>query len=163
MRKLYFAALAYMVLGLAAGLYYREYTKAHDFTGDTQLSVMHTHLLALGMLVFLVVLILDKLFALSGTRTFTLFFWSYNLGLLATVATMLVHGTTTVQGGEVPPGVTEIAGLGHILLTVGLVSLFVALGQRVVWQVVSTPGGARRVDAATRIPHPREATSADRR
>jgi hypothetical protein len=126
-KKLYYAALTYMVLGLAAGLYYREYTKAHDFIGDSQLSVMHTHLLTLGMLTFLVVLALDRLFALSGSRLFTLFFWFCNAGLLITVVMLLVHGTMTVQGRDVSPAVPGIAGLGHILLTVGLIHLFLAL------------------------------------
>ncbi|MGH8882555.1 MAG: DUF2871 family protein, partial [Stackebrandtia sp.] len=33
-----------MVLGLAGGLFYREFTHADDFHGDTQLSIVHTHL-----------------------------------------------------------------------------------------------------------------------
>lgn len=45
MKKLYYSAVIYTVLGLLAGLFYRELTKAQDFTGDTQLSVLHTHLL----------------------------------------------------------------------------------------------------------------------
>ncbi|HYO85361.1 MAG TPA: DUF2871 family protein [Dermatophilaceae bacterium] len=40
MKKLCQAALAWMTLGQASGLYYRGYTKAHHVTGDTQLSVM---------------------------------------------------------------------------------------------------------------------------
>lgn len=36
----YDAALMYTVLGLAAGLFYREYTKAHEFTGATGLGHM---------------------------------------------------------------------------------------------------------------------------
>lgn len=67
MKKLYVAALTYMILGLIAGLYYRELTKAYDFTGDSQLSVVHTHLLALGMLFFLIVFGLEKLFGITAT------------------------------------------------------------------------------------------------
>lgn len=127
MKKVYWAALSYMVLGLAAGLYYRELTKSQEFTGDTQLAVVHTHLLALGMLFFLVVLALDKAFGLSGNRLFTLFFWFYNSGLALTAAMMLVHGTMTVFGAESSAAISGIAGLGHILITVGLVHLFLAL------------------------------------
>ncbi|MEU5849069.1 DUF2871 domain-containing protein [Saccharopolyspora shandongensis] len=127
MKKLYWSALIYMILGLAAGLYYREFTKALDFTGDTQLSVLHTHLLALGMLFFLLVLALDKAFALSGNKLFTLFFWFYNSGLALTAAMMLVHGTLTVLGNESSAAISGIAGLGHILITLGLIHLFLAL------------------------------------
>lgn len=62
MIRLYYSAALYTVLGLAAGLYYRELTRAQDFVGDTQLSVVHTHLLAFGMLFFLVILALEKAF-----------------------------------------------------------------------------------------------------
>ncbi|QIZ36970.1 DUF2871 domain-containing protein [Saccharopolyspora sp. ASAGF58] len=127
MKKLYWSALIYMILGLAAGLYYREFTKALDFTGDTELSVLHTHLLALGMLFFLVVLALDKAFALSGNKLFTLFFWFYNSGLALTTAMMLVHGTLTVLGEESSAAISGIAGLGHILITLGLIHLFLLL------------------------------------
>ncbi|MCT9092762.1 DUF2871 domain-containing protein [Streptomyces sp. ASQP_92] len=131
MRRSYHAAHIYMILGVVSGLYYREFTKLNDFDGQTQLGLMHTHLLALGMLVFLVVLVLDKLFQLSGTRMFTLFFWIYNAGIVVSVAMMLVHGNLTVLGRSVPVGVSLTAGLGHILLTLGLVLLFVLLGRRV--------------------------------
>ncbi len=47
LRKLYYAAHTYMILGLVSGLAYREITKINHFTGDTQLGLLHTHLLAL--------------------------------------------------------------------------------------------------------------------
>lgn len=130
MRKSYHAAHIYMILGVVSGLYYREFTKHNGFDGQTQLALMHTHLLALGMLVFLIVLALDKLFQLSGSRLFTMFFWFYNAGIVISVAMMFVHGTQTVLGRPVPVEVSLTAGLGHILLTAGLVLLFVLLGRR---------------------------------
>jgi hypothetical protein len=130
MRKSYYAAHVYMILGVISGLYYREFTKANDFTGDTQLALIHTHLLALGMLGFLIILALDKQFALSGTTLFTYFFWFYNAGIAITVAMMFVHGTQTVLGDHVPQAVPLTAGLGHTLLTVGLILLFILLGKQ---------------------------------
>lgn len=127
MRKLYFAVVAYTVLGLAAGLYYRELTKAQDFTGSTQLSVVHTHLLTLGTIFLLVVLLLEKAFTLSASRWFTPFFWTYNAGLVVTVGMLVVHGTMTVLGTGAGSAVAGIAGLGHILLTVALAFLLGAL------------------------------------
>lgn len=127
MRKLYFAVVAYTVLGLAAGLYYRELTKAQDFTGSTQLSVVHTHLLTLGTIFLLVVLLLEKAFTLSASRWFTPFFWTYNAGLVVTVGMLVVHGTMTVLGTSAGSAVAGIAGLGHILLTVALAFLLAAL------------------------------------
>ena len=44
MRALYYAAFGYLIAGLIAGLFYREFTKAHDFSDSifTQLAVVHT-------------------------------------------------------------------------------------------------------------------------
>lgn len=141
MRKSYYAAHVYMIVGVISGLFYREFTKANDFTGDTQLALMHTHLLALGMLGFLIILGLDKQFQLSGTRLFNAFFWFYNVGITVTVTMMGVHGCLTVLGDDVPEAVPLIAGLGHILLTVGLILLFVLLGKRVNEAVAKPPSG----------------------
>ncbi|MEU5600009.1 DUF2871 domain-containing protein [Streptomyces sp. NPDC020298] len=139
MRKSYYAAHIYMIVGVISGLFYREFTKAEDFTGDTQLAVMHTHLLALGMLGFLIVLALDKQFQLSGTKLFTYFFWFYNAGIVVTVGMMGVHGSLTVLGDDVPEVVPAVAGCGHILLTVGLILLFVLLGKRLKEPVTQQP------------------------
>jgi len=134
-KKIYYAAHIYMILGLVSGLAYREITKVKHFEGDTQLGLLHTHLLALGMLFFLIVLVLEKLFTLTANKKlFAWFFWVYNAGLALTVTMMTIHGAQTVWGKETSEAVSGIAGLGHILLTVGLILLFVNLGKRI-------PGG----------------------
>jgi len=130
-RPLYYAAHTYMILGLISGLAYREITKSAHFTGDTQLGLVHTHLLALGMLFFLVVLALEKLFTLSASPLFRWFFWVYNAGLAITVTMMVIHGLQTVYGYSTSEAISGIAGLGHIVLTVGLVLLFIALGKQI--------------------------------
>lgn len=130
MKKLYYAALTYAVLGLGSGLFFREYTKAHDFDGATQLAVLHTHFLALGMLAMLIILALEKAFGLSKTKWFNLFFWHYNGGLLLTATMMLIIGMRDVASQASTPMLDGIAGLGHIILTVGIAFLFVALGKR---------------------------------
>lgn len=131
MNRLMNTAFAYMILGLVSGLFYREYTKATDTLGmDTQLATLHTHFLALGMIVFLVVLALDALFHLSGRRSFSVFYWTYNIGLLMTVVMQAVRGVLTLDGQDpatTTAAIPGIAGLGHIVLTAGLVALFVAL------------------------------------
>ena len=131
MKRLLNTSFLYMILGLASGLFYREYTKATGTLGaDTQLSILHTHFLTLGMMVFLIVLALDAIFSLSGRRSFTVFYWTYNIGLLVTVALQAVRGVLTLDGQDpatTTAAIPGIAGLGHIILTVGLVALFVAL------------------------------------
>jgi hypothetical protein len=82
------------------------------------------------MLGFLIILALDKQFTLSGTKLFTYFFWLYNTGIAITVTMMFVHGTQTVLGNHVPKAVALTAGLGHTLLTAGLMLLFILLGKQ---------------------------------
>ena len=126
----YYAALMYTVLGLASGLFYREYTQAHEFTGATELGTVHTHLLGLGLTVTLVVLALDAVFGLTGRGPFTWFFWLFHLGVLVTSVMMAVRGVLTVDGltpAETSAVIPGIAGLGHMLVTAGLALLFVAL------------------------------------
>lgn len=153
MKKIYTAALVYMVAGLAAGLFYREFTKANDFEGDTQLSVVHTHLLALGMLVFLIVLALDAVFAISETVLFKLFFVFYNSGLVVTVVAMTVHGIRDVHGEDSTAAWAGIAGLGHILVTLGLIHLFLAIRKQLASRSSGADGETRpTVTAGTGLP-----------
>ena len=134
MKKIFNAAFAYMIIGVLSGLFYREFTKANDFPeGDfTQLGLVHTHLLTLGFIVLLIVLVLDKVFGLSGTKLFSWFFWTYNAGVVLTSATMVWHGMLTVLDQESSAMIAGIAGLGHIALSVGMVLLFLALRKKVV-------------------------------
>lgn len=153
MRRIFYAASAYLVLGLASGLYYREFTKSNDFTaadGFTQLSVVHTHLLTLGVILLLVVLALEKAFTLSKSKAFGWFFWIFNLGLIVTSSTMVINGTLHVLGQESSKALTGISGSGHMLLTAAFILLFVAIGSRLrvetVSSVKSTDAGATSQD-----------------
>ncbi len=134
MKKSFSAAFTYMIIGVLAGLFYREFTEANDFPAGefTQLAVVHTHLLTLGFIVMLIVLALDKLFGLSGSRLFSWFFWLYNVGIVLTVGMMIWHGSLTVLGEVSNAMIAGIAGLGHIALSVSLVLFFLALRKKVV-------------------------------
>lgn len=136
-----------MIIGVLAGLFYREFTKANDFPeGEfTQLAVVHTHLLTLGFIVMLLVLALDKLFGLSGSKLFSWFFWLYNVGIALTVGMMIWHGSLTVLGEESNAMIAGIAGLGHIALSVSLVLFFLALRKKVV--AAAGLGASTAVDA----------------
>ena len=144
MKKIFNAAFTYMIIGVLAGLFYREFTKANDFPeGEfTQLGVVHTHLLTLGFIVLLIVLGLDKVFGLSGTKLFSWFFWLYNVGVILTAGMMVWHGSLTVLGQESNAMIAGIAGLGHIALSVSLVLFFLALRKKVVAGKAVT-GGAK--------------------
>lgn len=133
MKKIYFAALTYLVLGLGFGVFYREFTKMNNFpeSGETQLSVVHTHLLSLGFLLLLIVLILEKQFSLSSHGLFNPAFWLFNAGLVTSTAMMVWHGIYQVQGVEFSPALAGIAGLGHMVMTMGLVGFMLTLAPKV--------------------------------
>ncbi|MFX0573808.1 DUF2871 domain-containing protein [Nocardia nepalensis] len=132
MKTLVNTAHIYMIVGLISGFYYREITKIEHFTGKSELAVVHTHVLALGMLFFLIVLALEKQFTLSARKgLYAWFFWLYNIGLAITVAVMTLHGTRTVLGKSSGEAIALGAGVGHILLTVGLILFFITLGKSI--------------------------------
>jgi hypothetical protein len=137
---LYRLAAAWTVLGLVGGLGYREITKAKNFDGYTQLAVVHTHALVLGLLVSLLLLVLDRVFDLSASRWFRPGVWVYNAGVLLTVVMQTVIGIRTVNGhADDSAALAGISGTGHMVLTVGLVLIFLALGRAVRTPVGSVP------------------------
>lgn len=127
MKKLIRVSMSYMIMGLLFGVYYRELTKWFDFTGKTQLSTLHTHTLVLGMFFFLIVLLLEKNFHIMAHKWYKRFYVTYNIGLGITLLLMLIHGTMTVMGIESSAAISGIAGLGHIIMTVGLGFFFAVL------------------------------------
>lgn len=141
MKRLLNAAFIYLLVGVASGLFYREFLKANGFADATftQLSVVHTHLLTLGFIVLLIVLVLEKAFAITRSpRLFAWFFWLYNAGLILTAGMMVWHGMLTVLGQESTAMIAGIAGLGHILLTAAMIVFFIALRRAVLDQGVGT-------------------------
>lgn len=129
---LYRSAAIWTGLGLISGLYYRELTKANDFTGGTQLAVAHTHALALGTLMLLVLLALVATLGIDDRR----FRWgvvTWQVGLGMTFGMQLVKGTLQVleNSSSESAALAGIAGLGHITLTVAFVLLFIGIGSAV--------------------------------
>ena len=134
MKRLLNAAFIYMLVGVASGLFYREFTKMNDFAEGqcTQLGLAHTHLLTLGFIVLLIVLALEKVFGISSSpKLFAWFFWLYNAGVVLTSAMLICHGSLTVLGQESSKMISGIAGLGHMLITAGMIVFFVALRRAV--------------------------------
>ncbi|HDJ2360196.1 TPA: DUF2871 domain-containing protein [Staphylococcus aureus] len=129
MKRLMYSSALYTLLGLLSGLFYREMTKAEDFSGFSQLNVTHTHLLVLGTIMFLIFMIIEGQFKLTThTKLFNSFFYIYHLGVLVTVAMQFVNGISTIKDLSVSPA---IAGLGHIFLTIAFILFFILLGKRI--------------------------------
>ncbi|WP_084344647.1 DUF2871 domain-containing protein [Microbacterium resistens] len=129
LRLLLTTTTVYVVLGLAAGLFYREFTKANGFPEGMsgQLGLAHTHILTLGAVIMLLVLALQKSFHLSDGRLFRWFFAFYNAGVLLTSALLVWHGILQVLGEEASAMIAGLAGVGHILVGAGFVLLLLSL------------------------------------
>lgn len=132
MKKIINTAMTYLVLGLAAGVFYREFTKWNGFTGKTTLGVVHTHLLVLGMLFFLLVALFGRQEpALLEQKTFCRFYILYNIALPFLSCMMVVRGILQVQSVELTKSVNAmisgIAGISHILMAAALFMFFIAL------------------------------------
>lgn len=126
MKRYMNAALVYAVLAMAGGVFYREFTKFVDFTGETTLSVVHTHYFMLGMALFLLLLLLEKSVSFTTAKTGRVLI-VYHVGLNLTAVMFLVRGVTQALGTALSSGmdaaISGVAGIGHILLGVSLVLL----------------------------------------
>lgn len=118
------ASITYAIIAMVCGVFYREFTKLNGFTGETALSVMHTHYFMLGMVFFLLLLLLEKNFSFSDAKTNKVML-VYHIGLNITGAAFLVRGILQVQAAELSSALTAsisgIAGIGHMLLGVSIV------------------------------------------
>ncbi len=123
-------AIVYAVIAMVFGVFYREFTKFSDFTGQTRLSVMHTHYFLLGMIFFLVLMLAEKIFVFSD-RNAGRFLIVYHVGLNVTGLGFLMRGLTQVWGTELSRGldasISGIAGIGHILTGVSIILLLLKI------------------------------------
>lgn len=126
-RAFAFLALFYTVLGLFAGVAYRELTRGAEVAVQTQLSVVHTHVLVLGLVMSLLFMVIEAVFHLSEQKLFKAFLWVYNLSLLGIVVMMTVVGLRQLWGQPHSAAVAGISGLFHIGLTVGFGLFFAVL------------------------------------
>lgn len=127
MKKSINTAFIYSILAMVFGVFYREFTKYLNFTGNTKLSVMHTHSFTLGMFMFLIVGLFIKNLNIDKTKEYKRFFKVYNLGLIITLATLFARGMTEVLNKDISKAVdasiSGIAGIGHLLLGLGIIFL----------------------------------------
>lgn len=134
MKKLFNYASAYAVLGLGLGVFYREFTKLNGFTSSTTLAFLHVHTLVLGMLVFLLLIIFDKLFQITSSKHYKKFMIFYNTGLLSMLVMLIVRGVSQVCSIELSTGmnyaISGMSGIAHIIFTIGIVFMFLMIKEK---------------------------------
>ena len=126
-------ALFYAIAAMVFGVFYREFTKFSHFSGQTNLSFLHTHYFMLGMFFFLVLMLAEKSFSFSGRNTGKLLA-AYQFGLNITGLGFLMRGLIQVWGTELSRGldasISGIAGIGHILMGISIILLLLKIKKR---------------------------------
>ena len=134
MKRYINVALLYAIFAMVGGVFYREFTKLNGFTGKTTLAVVHTHYFLLGMVFFLLLLLLEKNFTFTGAKTGRILV-VYHIGLNLTAVMFVVRGVTQVMVPALSSGMSSaisgMAGIGHILLGISMVSLLIQIRRRV--------------------------------
>lgn len=134
MKKYANSALIYAILAMVGGVFFREFTKFNGFEGTTTLAFVHTHYFALGMIVFLLLVLLENALHITDAKLGRAVA-AYHIGLNATAAMLVVRGIPQVLGIELTHGmdaaISGIAGLGHIVLGVSIVLILLGVKRAV--------------------------------
>lgn len=135
LKKMSNFAFFYGIGGILLGAFYREYTKFLGFTGETRMSIAHTHTLTLGFIMTLIILLLENSFKLSEDEKFKNFYTLYNVSVIGIITTFMVKGFLDIAGYEMVGGVlgafNGIAGILHIILTYSVYSFMKILKRRI--------------------------------
>lgn len=137
MKKYIKYAAVFLALGIACGVFYREFSKAYGVANTyTPLGLVHPHFLVLGVIFVLVAgLVTEKL----GRGESKLFKWSfriYSAGVLGAGFMLLARGildvleksdkTDFITSAAANGALSGISGMFHIALGVGLTLIFVS-------------------------------------
>lgn len=128
MKKHLNIAYYYAIAAMVGGVFYREFTKFNKYIGDTALGKVHTHLFLLGMIMFMLIALFSKEINFDKEPKFKRFCYTYNSGLVLMTIMLVVRGVLEVLGTEMSRGldaaISGIAGIGHVLIAIGIVYLF---------------------------------------
>ena len=131
MKKYFTLFFIYLILALIGGVFYREFTKAFEFTGKTTLSIVHVHFFVLGVVLFLIIAILNHLINLEQNKGFKVSLILYNIFLPFIAVMFLTRGIIQVLDLSLSPAINSmisgIAGVSHFMLGESLIFLFVLL------------------------------------
>lgn len=116
MKRLMNASIVYEVLGLIGGVFYREFTT---------LSVVHTHYLMLGMVLFLLLVVVKKNFHFVDNKVLKYLLF-YRIGLNLTVVMLVVRGVVQVLSLDVSSVV--LFGIAHLILGISMVLVLFSIG-----------------------------------
>lgn len=121
MKRLMNASIVYGVLGLIGVVFYRKFTKLNGFT---ILSVVHTYYLVLGMVLFLLLVVVEKNFHFVDNKV-SKYLLFYRIGLNLTVVMLVVRGVVQVLSLDVSSAV--LFGIAHLILGISMVLVLISI------------------------------------
>lgn len=124
MKRLMNASIVYGVLALVGGVFYREFTKLNGFTGFTTLLVVHTHYLMLGMVLFLLLVVVEKNFHFVDNKVLKYLLF-YHIGLILTVFLLTIRGV--VQVLSLDASIAVLIGIAHLILGISMVLVLISI------------------------------------
>lgn len=124
-------AFTFLIMGLGGGVFYREFTKLFNYTDPTHLGKIHVHALVLGFVLLTLIYSLVKKYGENNMNSLKKPIYIYITGLTFTLVNMVLLGIyEVVSSGQniVNQNVLNgISGMGHIILSVGLVWTIIIL------------------------------------
>ena len=103
------------------GVFYREFTKLNGFT---TLSVVRTHYLMLGMVLFLLLVLFEKNFHFVDNKVLKYLLF-YHIGLNLTVVMLTIRGVVQVLSLNVSSAV--LSGIAHLILGISMVLVLISI------------------------------------
>lgn len=137
MKKYIKYAAVFLALGLAFGVFYREFSKAYGVVNTyATLGLVHTHFLVLGVAFTLIIGLVNEKLDHTNQKLFKWAFRVYCLGVLGAGLMMTARGVLDIlvqsekTAFEISSGangaIAGISGIFHAVLGIGLVLIFVA-------------------------------------
>lgn len=115
MKRLMNASIVYGVLGLIGSVFYREFTT---------LSVVHTHYLMLEMVLFLLLVVVEKNFHFVDNKVLKYLIF-YHIGLNLTAVMLVIRGVVQVLSLDVSSAV--LFGIGHLILGISMILVLISI------------------------------------
>ena len=115
MKRLMNVSIVYGVLGLIGGVFYREFTT---------LSVVHTHYLMLEMVLFLLLVVVEKNFHFVDNKVLKYLIF-YHIGQNLTAVMLVIRGVVQVLSLDVSSAV--LFGIAHLILGISMVFVLISI------------------------------------
>lgn len=123
----------FLVMGLIAGVFYREFTKFYKYSDNNHLSKLHVHVLALGFLPMMILYLVVKEYDVKKNLSLRKPLYVFVSGFTFTIVNITLFWIFEIVSASRPivnkAALKGLSGLGHIFLAIGIVWMVVKIFQ----------------------------------